>query len=385
MNILVISPVLPYPPNDGDRIRIYNFLKFFSGRNKIHLLSFINKGEEKNIDFLSDFCASVKVVPITKTKILFNAFKTFFSSNPINIGAYESRQMHDLVDMEICNRQIDLIYAYRIRCAPYAVNKGIPAVIDIVDSMALVNKRREYFEKNILRNFYIKIDYSRILEYERNLNKYFIFIFINAEDDAHFLKLNNTIIVPNGVDGKRLKKSRTNNFIIGFFGNIEYGPNYDAVMFFYKNIWKKISEFDKNIKLVIVGDKSNKLKNIVCKNITLKGYVYDIDREISEWDVSIVPVRYGAGRQNKILKSWACGIPVIATKFASMGVYGKNGENLLIAENADEFIEALNNLRNNKKLKQKLIKGGLQTVMRHFNWQKNLKKIDAVLRKVKIK
>lgn len=383
MKILIISSVLPYPPDDGDRIRIYNFLKYLSKRNKIHLVSFIYKGEEKNIKFLEKFCSSVKVVPITKTEIFFNVVKTLFTLMPINIGAYKSKKMYDIINAEIKEKNVDLVYAYRIRSAPYAVNRDIPSVIDIVDSLALVNKRREAFEKNIFRKIYIKIDFPRLLHYEKNLHKDFKKIFINSEDDAKFLNIRDITVIPNGVTGDAKKRRKNNNFVVGFFGNIDYGPNYDAVMFFYKNIWKKIYEFDKNIKLIIAGDKNNKLKNIIDKNIEVKGYIEDIDMEISGWDISLVPVRYGAGRQNKILKSWACGIPVVATKFASMGVYGIDGKNLLVAENADEFIDAIYTIKNNAKLKEKIIKGGLLTVMKYFNWEKNLKKIDIILRKVK--
>jgi len=258
MNILMISPVLPYPPNDGDRLRLYNFLKSLSKRNKIYLLSFIYKGEERNIKFLEKFCSSVKVVTVSKTDIFFNAIKAFFYSTPININAYKCKKMHDIVETEIKEKKVDLIYVYRIRCAPYGINKGIPAVIDIVDSMALVNKRREVFENSILRKVYIKIDFSRIINYEKNLYKNFKRIFINSEDDARFLNIKNITVIPNGVTGRIFKKKETGNFIIGFFGNIDYGPNYDAVVFFYKNIWKKICESDKNIKLVIAGDKNKK-------------------------------------------------------------------------------------------------------------------------------
>ncbi|MCX8094054.1 MAG: glycosyltransferase family 4 protein [Candidatus Goldbacteria bacterium] len=382
MNILVISPVLPYPPNDGDRIRIYNFLKFLSRWNKIHLVSFIYKGEEKNVKFLEKFCSSVKIVYITKIQIFFNIFKTLFTSTPLNIGAYQSKKMKEIIEEEIRDKKIDLIYAYRIRSAPYALYHGIPTVIDIVDSLALVNKRRDIYERNIFRKIYIKVDYDRILNYEKNLYKNFKKIFINSEDDAKFLNTQNLYVISNGVTGRIIKKSKSDKFIIGFFGNIDYAPNYDAVVFFYKNIWKKITEFDKNIKLIIAGDKNRKLKNFDDENVEIKGYIDDIEHEICNWDVSLVPVRYGAGRQNKILKSWACGIPVVATPFAASGVYGKHGKNLLIAENSDDFIQAIYNIKNNKKMREKIIKGGFDTVKKYFNWQKNLNNLRNILRKV---
>jgi len=66
-----------------------------------------------------------------------------------------------------------------------------------------------------------------------------------------------------------------------------------------------------------------------------------------------------------------------------MGVYGKNEYNLLIADKEEEFINAIYQIKNNKRLKEKIIKGGFLTVKKYFNWEKNLKKLKEIIRKVK--
>lgn len=93
---------------------------------------------------------------------------------------------------------------------------------------------------------------------------------------------------------------------------------------------------------------------------------------MSGWSVAVVPVRYGAGRQNKILDAWAAGVPVVATSFAARGVYGETGKNMLTADTPEDFAGAILKIRNSPKLAVKLAAGGAKTLKKHFNWEKNM-------------
>jgi len=47
MKILFITARVPYPPNRGDRIRPFYFIKYLSKRHTITVLSFAESEEEK--------------------------------------------------------------------------------------------------------------------------------------------------------------------------------------------------------------------------------------------------------------------------------------------------------------------------------------------------
>lgn len=379
MKILAVSPVLPYPPNDGDRIRIYHFLEQLSKKHAVYLVSFVQKGGAAHLAALKKICREVTAVPISKTEIMINAVKAVFTGAPINVASYESDKMREAVDAAITRIGPDLLYAYRIRTAPYVETKKIPKVIDIVDSMALLNKRRAEFEKNPLRLLYSAVDAGRILAYEKSLQDKFSHVFINSEDDAKFLKLKNIAVLQNGSTGARQKTGKNKIFTIGFFGNMEYPPNLDAAMYFHKNVWKKLKNSDNNIKLVITGDSNGALAGLAGEGVIIKGFVEDIETEISGWDASVVPVRYGAGRQNKIMKAWSCGIPVISTQFAAKGVYGRDGKNILIAKDAAGFAEKILALKKNAKLGEKIAAGGARTVAEFFDWKKIGEKMEKII------
>lgn len=370
MKILVLSPIYPYPPEDGDRIRIYNVMKRVAKKHELHLLYF----EEAPRGGSAGIFKTETAVRLTGPEKMLNVIRGIFSDEALNISAYASAAMRKTAKALYEKINPDLVYCYRLRMAPYAEALPAPRVIDIVDSLALYNERRKRFEKNPMRMAYAALDLPRILKRERGLDKNFRRVFINGGADASYLGNKNIRVAANGVTpAPKVKKIKQKNFTVGFLGNMEYAPNLDAALFFIKKIWKKIAGSDKNIKSVFAGDTKGLLKSFDGKDgIKIKGRLPGIHVELASWSVSVVPVRYGAGRQNKILDSWAAGLPVVATNFAAEGVYGENGVNMLTADSPDDFAEAVLKIKNSPRLAAKLAAGGAGTLKKHFNWEKNM-------------
>jgi glycosyltransferase involved in cell wall biosynthesis len=373
VNILIVSPVLPYGPADGDRIRIYNIAKQLKeqGGHRLFLVSFIRKGEEKYLGELKKYYDAVETVKISKAQIYTNAFKAVFRLIPLNTGAYESSKMERTVRQAVKKYSIGHVFAYRLRCAQFVERLELPKSIDYVDSLALYMERSLKYESNPLYLAYYWMDRKRVLDCERRTASYFDNVFINSEDDRQYLGRPNIVTAPNGAGIGRVKKAKNGVFTIGFFGNIHYRPNLDAVTWFCKNVWKKLPNSDKSIKLVIAGSGSEAAAGLVKgTNSEVKGFIRAIDAEVASWDASIVPVRFGAGRQNKIMQSWANRTPVIATGFTARGVYGVDGVNLLTAETPEDFIRQIKRVKDGGALVKRLADNGAKTLKEHFDWKK---------------
>ena len=397
MKIVLISPVLPFPPNDGDRVRVFSILKGLAGKNRITLVSFMRRGGEKNIRPLKKYCDKIRTVYISKAEIMINAFLSLFTGLPLNAGAYKSSRMKKEIEKTLKEENPGLVFVYRLRMAPYAEKTSRPKVIDIVDSLSLFMKRSSEYETSAFRKMYNAVDRPRVYAYERKMGRIFDAVFINSEEDAAFIGGKNITVAANGgYDVKTMpnvkrrmpnKKPATGNrqpaFVIGFFGNMDYRPNKEGIIYFYRKVWKKMCESDKSIKLAVVGDKSGAVKRAMRHpQAEIKGFAGDIEKEILKWDICVVPVRYGAGRQNKIMQAWACGVPVICSPFAAKGVYGKHGQNLLIAGSAKEFEKEINRLRTDKRLYAKLRANGLKTLKKSFSWKKTGIIIEKRIKKI---
>lgn len=370
MKILVLSPIYPFPPEDGDRIRAYNFMKHIAKKHELHLLYFEEAPKAGNAGIFKTETA----IRLTGAQKTVNILRGVFSGEALNVSAYAGSKMHKAAQALYKKIKPALVYCYRLRMAPYAEALPAPRVIDIVDSLALYNERRARFEKNIFRLGYIALDLRRLFEREKGLDKNFRKVFINGGEDASYLGIKNICVAVNGANPARGgQKKQNKDFKAGFLGNMEYAPNLDAAHFFIKKIWKKTAGNDKNIKLVFAGDSKGLLESFDGKDgISVKGKLPDIHAEMSGWSVAVVPVRYGAGRQNKILDAWAAGVPVVATSFAARGVYGETGKNMLTADTPEDFAGAILKIRNSPKLAVKLAAGGAKTLKKHFNWEKNM-------------
>lgn len=386
MRILVLSPVFPFPPSDGDRIRIFNIIKQLKiqGKHRLHLVTFCSADEENLKPRVSRYFETIQTVALDKKKIIYSAIRGIFSGMPLNSAAYENAEMKLMVEKAMDKYKPDLIFTYRLRMAQYAAGYAAPKVIDYVDSLALFMKRSAVFESSILKRLYYFFDQSRVEKYERKTAAAFDSVFINSGEDAEYLGNKNIVVAPNGAikPGKPGKKMKNNIFTVGFMGNMPYGPNREAVKYFIKNVWKKTFNNDKNIRLVIAGKDAGKFVRAESyNNVELKGGVKDVKEEICTWDAGVVPVRYGAGRQNKVMDCWACGIPVVAAPFAAKGVYGRDGVNILIAGNDAQYAEKIMLLRNNPALGVKIADRAKQTLDKYFDWKKTGKIINKAVSK----
>lgn len=54
-------------------------------------------------------------------------------------------------------------------------------------------------------------------------------------------------------------------------------------------------------------------------------------------DVFVAPIEWGTGFRGKLLEAMACGLPVVATQLATLGINPTNGEDMFVADDYDVF------------------------------------------------
>jgi hypothetical protein len=74
--------------------------------------------------------------------------------------------------------------------------------------------------------------------------------------------------------------------------------------------------------------------------------------------IAAVPLFTGSGVRMRILEAWARGLPVVATRVAARGLGVQDGQELLIADSAADFADALARLADDDDLRAKLVAGG---------------------------
>ena len=83
--------------------------------------------------------------------------------------------------------------------------------------------------------------------------------------------------------------------------------------------------------------------------------------------VSVAPLRFGAGVKGKVNQAMARGLPVVATNCAAEGMHLRDGEDVLIADDADAFADAVVRAHEDRALWQRLREGGYANTQRWFS------------------
>ncbi len=146
-----------------------------------------------------------------------------------------------------------------------------------------------------------------------------------------------------------------------FIGGFQHRPNIDAVLFFVKEIYPLVSEHLRDAKFYIIGDKAPpEILALATERIIVAGLQRDVRPFFESVKLSVAPLRFGAGIKGKINQSMGFGVPVVATSLAVEGMPLTNREDILVADEPEDFAQALIELYESEQLWNRLSDNGIK-------------------------
>ncbi|MEM6749620.1 MAG: glycosyltransferase family 4 protein [Planctomycetota bacterium] len=132
------------------------------------------------------------------------------------------------------------------------------------------------------------------------------------------------VTIRNGVDLKAFRPCRTpiKQPIVGFWGQLDFTPNADALRWFTQQVWPRVRAEAPKSELRILGPGGDKLRKRLAKarGVRWIGYVDDLPAALRELAVAVTPTRCGLGIKNKLLEAAATGLPTLASPPAVRGL-----------------------------------------------------------------
>ncbi len=170
-----------------------------------------------------------------------------------------------------------------------------------------------------------------------------------------------------------------------FIGNYLHRPNRDAVHYFVKDILPLVQAAHPGFKLFIVGDHAPpEIRAYASEKVIVTGYLSEVDEIFHNCRVFVAPLRFGSGMKGKIGQSLSYGVPVVTTSIGAEGMGLENGCQAIIADNAEEFADAVINLHQDAMLWQRLSDNGFEHMRKNFTPEGVEEKIHrAILNLVK--
>ena len=144
---------------------------------------------------------------------------------------------------------------------------------------------------------------------------------------------------------KTLKKHKGGIKQLIFIGSAAHMPNRDGVTWFIENVWPDIKKSYSNLQFKVVGAWTlEDSRELLRPGIQFTGVLTEDELEtvISESDIGISPLRFGAGMKRKTLNYMSHGLPVVTTSFGIEGVFSGSSQGIVLADSKSEWVEAMN-------------------------------------------
>ncbi len=154
-----------------------------------------------------------------------------------------------------------------------------------------------------------------------------------------------------------------------FVGGFRHPPNVDAVQWFVGEVWPRIQRARPGLQFhCIGGDVPALIQSLASvRGVRIHGHVPDLQPWLDGCRISVAPLRYGAGVKGKVNQAMAHGVPVVATTPAVEGMHLRDGHDVLVADDAQAFADAVLQLDSDEALWSGIAAQGRRNVARHFS------------------
>ena len=95
-------------------------------------------------------------------------------------------------------------------------------------------------------------------------------------------------------------------------------------------------------------------------------------------DVFVAPFQIARGVQNKVLQAMACGIPVITSSLGAEGIEAVHQEELLIANNTNQYMEMIEQLTDPSRY-QVVANAAIARIEMDYSWDGQLKLLNQLV------
>ncbi len=356
-SLLFLAHRIPWPLNKGEKIRPYHIIRHLAARYDVHLgCLFDDPADAAHAAVLRDICASVGAFAVNRRAQTLGALLRARPGRPLMPDFYRAAALHAWTRATLCAQPIDALYVSSVAMFPYAAHApGLPCVLDAIDIDS--EKWREYARDAA---FPMRAVWAReartLLAYERHAAAHADATFFVSEPEARrFIELapegaDRVDWVENGVDLDRFSPDfaapspfAPDEAALVFTGNMDYWPNADAVTWFADAVWPALRQAFPHASFWIVGaNPTDPVRALASREgVHVTGRVADTRPFVAHAAACVCPLRIARGIQNKVLEGMAMGRPVIASPAAFEGVRATAGQDLLVADGAEAFVQAV--------------------------------------------
>ena len=392
--LLFLAHRLPYPPNKGDKVRSYHFLKHLAQRYRVFLGTFIDDpADGEHVPALRALCSELHVEMLTPWRQRARSLGALLSGEALSLPYFRSRRLAAW-SADIARRhQVRRAFVYSSAMAQYAL--GLPGVDSLVDFVDMDSAKWDDYAAR--RAWPASAVYGResrcLLAHERRVAAAArVSVFVTEEEAQRFRQsapecVANVTVIRNGVDAEYFSPSRAlpcpfapGERAIVFTGAMDYWPNVDAVVWFAREVLPAIRREQPSVRFHVVGMNPDASVRALTSDagVTVTGRVPDVRPYLQHAAVVVAPLRVARGIQNKVLEAMAMAKPVVASAACASALSVRPGTDLAVASDAPGFAAATLWAMQPPQARR-LAEHARERIVRDYAWLHSLRQLEDLL------
>lgn len=331
----------------------------------------------------------VERVFLSRARSYLNTLLALPTRTPLQVAYYRSSAFAAAVSRLLPSH--DGVLVHLLRCAEYVRKSDKPRVLEMTDAISLNYSRVKQLRKaRGIKSRVFAIEAKRLLDYERTIVDDFDLSVLVSKTDRDYLfpgePSKRIMVCSNGVDLSGLPytaRTMASRLLI-FIGDMRTVQNQDMCHFFAEAVLPLLRKRG-DYRFRIVGSIAPALAEQfrAYDGVEVTGRVASVAEAAVDGAIGVCPMRIGAGVQNKILEYMALGLPVVTTSLGHEGLGAKSGQDLLIADTPDAFVERIEWLVAHEAAAVEMAMHARQFVERAHGWTEMtrplIERVDGLL------
>ncbi len=365
MKILQLTNRIPYPLHDGGNLAAFAYTEgLVDAGVELSLLSMNTKRHFVDTASLPDFFHNklkrFDAVYVDNSIKPLDAFLNLFTATSYNIQRFITKDFEEKLIEVLQNTNFDIVHLEGLYLVPY-----IPTIRKYSNAkIALRSHNIEYFiwerlaqgENNFIKKKYLSLLAKRLKKFELNhLQDTDLIIPISEKDEEIYkslgCKVDKLFYQPFAINLKKIESApieKQEGIKLYNISALDWLPNREGMNWLLENVLPSLNQQLPNIKFYLAGrNMPQHYFDIKLPNVEVLGEVPDAKVFESDKDILLAPLFSGSGVRIKIFQAMAAGKAIITTSIGAEGIDAQDGEHLIIANTAKDFIQKTIELANN--------------------------------------
>jgi polysaccharide biosynthesis protein PslH len=401
MNVAVVSPVLPWPLNRGNRVRIFNMISELATRHEVGVISCVDRHDSRESvssaqKALRRVAARVSLVGLANRSSLGRLRHRVSLSHAMHQGdgllfaeyEYGTPAVERAVAKFLGDSDYDAALVNYWYTAPQATaGAGLATVCETHDviSESAARQRGLCFDSASARD--LPADLAALVDRERRaLSRFDALVTVHDKDRATIAETLRVDRPTTSIAHVRARQPldfeapSQDRLRVLFYGALQSPMNRDATTL-ATEVMERVRVALPEARLLLAGSGAGREVERARRIpwVEWLGETADVAALLHGADVLLLPLRMGSGLKGRVLEAMEAGLPVVGTEIAAEGIPVTPDREMVVADDPIALADAVVRLLRDLDVRHAQARAARDFVTRQYSWENTYGRIHGCL------